>query len=251
MTTQSADELRKHLDEHLGFLRTSAELYDGGALAEAKRLAVSIRVLVHDTSTSKSLLGQLSLKTSAFIDTASEFPQDIVTSYAGLVDMLLGTGTPKYTPHLDSIGSRSVSFEQWWDAPVIIDFKQRKITRQRLILAVANKDGGVHVDPELDDIYADLSRSNSMSRMYSSNGTWHPLIGVEHASVRQVAHEVLRTFDPAYTVATREQESGFAIGGFRLVGATNKSEKSIAKVGRNDPCPCGSGKKYKKCHGAA
>jgi preprotein translocase subunit SecA len=24
---------------------------------------------------------------------------------------------------------------------------------------------------------------------------------------------------------------------------------SGAKVGRNDPCPCGSGKKYKKCHG--
>ncbi len=25
--------------------------------------------------------------------------------------------------------------------------------------------------------------------------------------------------------------------------------KARAKVGRNDPCPCGSGKKYKKCHG--
>jgi len=24
-----------------------------------------------------------------------------------------------------------------------------------------------------------------------------------------------------------------------------------AGVGRNDPCPCGSGKKFKKCHGAA
>jgi preprotein translocase subunit SecA len=24
-----------------------------------------------------------------------------------------------------------------------------------------------------------------------------------------------------------------------------------ANVGRNDPCPCGSGKKYKRCHGAA
>ena len=23
------------------------------------------------------------------------------------------------------------------------------------------------------------------------------------------------------------------------------------RVGRNDPCPCGSGKKYKKCHGVA
>jgi preprotein translocase subunit SecA len=30
--------------------------------------------------------------------------------------------------------------------------------------------------------------------------------------------------------------------------AANRGE---VKVGRNDPCPCGSGKKYKKCHGAA
>ena len=28
------------------------------------------------------------------------------------------------------------------------------------------------------------------------------------------------------------------------------SEAPVEKVGRNDPCPCGSGKKYKKCHGA-
>lgn len=28
------------------------------------------------------------------------------------------------------------------------------------------------------------------------------------------------------------------------------SNTSAGKVGRNDPCPCGSGKKYKKCHGA-
>ncbi|MCX5787550.1 MAG: SEC-C metal-binding domain-containing protein [Elusimicrobia bacterium] len=27
--------------------------------------------------------------------------------------------------------------------------------------------------------------------------------------------------------------------------------KSSPDVGRNDPCPCGSGKKYKKCHGIA
>lgn len=26
--------------------------------------------------------------------------------------------------------------------------------------------------------------------------------------------------------------------------------RAAPKVGRNDPCPCGSGKKYKKCHGA-
>jgi preprotein translocase subunit SecA len=26
--------------------------------------------------------------------------------------------------------------------------------------------------------------------------------------------------------------------------------RDTPKVGRNDPCPCGSGKKYKHCHGA-
>ncbi len=35
-------------------------------------------------------------------------------------------------------------------------------------------------------------------------------------------------------------------------GASASAEPVIKgdKVGRNDPCPCGSGKKYKKCHGA-
>jgi preprotein translocase subunit SecA len=27
-------------------------------------------------------------------------------------------------------------------------------------------------------------------------------------------------------------------------------QREADKIGRNDPCPCGSGKKYKKCHGA-
>ncbi len=31
--------------------------------------------------------------------------------------------------------------------------------------------------------------------------------------------------------------------------AENRNEEG-KKIGRNDPCPCGSGKKYKKCHGA-
>jgi preprotein translocase subunit SecA len=30
-----------------------------------------------------------------------------------------------------------------------------------------------------------------------------------------------------------------------------KKQAVSDKVGRNDPCPCGSGKKYKRCHGAA
>ena len=32
-------------------------------------------------------------------------------------------------------------------------------------------------------------------------------------------------------------------------GASKKSPKRVKKIGRNDPCPCGSGKKYKNCCG--
>jgi preprotein translocase subunit SecA len=39
-----------------------------------------------------------------------------------------------------------------------------------------------------------------------------------------------------------------------MAGAGDASQptqrRTGEKVGRNDPCPCGSGKKYKKCHGA-
>jgi preprotein translocase subunit SecA len=37
------------------------------------------------------------------------------------------------------------------------------------------------------------------------------------------------------------------VGGDDVVKTVRRDEP---KVGRNDPCPCGSGKKYKKCHGA-
>jgi preprotein translocase subunit SecA len=34
------------------------------------------------------------------------------------------------------------------------------------------------------------------------------------------------------------------------LGRLDAGGGSVPEVGRNDPCPCGSGKKYKKCHGA-
>ena len=43
--------------------------------------------------------------------------------------------------------------------------------------------------------------------------------------------------------------AGLNFGGDDSTGP--KTVNSGGKVGRNDPCPCGSGKKYKKCHGTA
>jgi preprotein translocase subunit SecA len=33
------------------------------------------------------------------------------------------------------------------------------------------------------------------------------------------------------------------------VSEDKDTSNEVPKVGRNDPCPCGSGKKYKHCHG--
>ena len=47
-----------------------------------------------------------------------------------------------------------------------------------------------------------------------------------------------------FRAASRSKSGVTAKGGVEQVRRKN------AKVGRNDPCPCGSGKKFKKCHGA-
>lgn len=39
-------------------------------------------------------------------------------------------------------------------------------------------------------------------------------------------------------------------GNATFSGASSQKPLQSQKVGRNDPCPCGSGRKYKKCHGA-
>jgi preprotein translocase subunit SecA len=44
------------------------------------------------------------------------------------------------------------------------------------------------------------------------------------------------------------KEGASAAGGNAGAAATSAASNE-EKVGRNDPCPCGSGKKYKKCHG--
>ena len=52
-----------------------------------------------------------------------------------------------------------------------------------------------------------------------------------------------------------ERKKQKELDSIQFVGSTveNPAKQSLNKnrdVGRNDPCPCGSGKKYKKCHGA-
>ncbi len=62
----------------------------------------------------------------------------------------------------------------------------------------------------------------------------------------------------AASAAVRENHAGFSAFDRRPTATATSAPAAPPepvrvgeKVGRNDPCPCGSGKKYKKCHGAA
>lgn len=72
--------------------------------------------------------------------------------------------------------------------------------------------------------------------------------------VRHVFHLNLDRFNSVALEEKREKE----LAQLQMISAETASTKGTQtqartadKIGRNDPCPCGSGKKYKKCHGAA
>jgi preprotein translocase subunit SecA len=65
------------------------------------------------------------------------------------------------------------------------------------------------------------------------------------ASVFGAPRSATATAAPPRATATQQQPA--RVGGDDVIKTVRRDEP---KVGRNDPCPCGSGKKYKKCHGA-
>lgn len=197
---QSKEELCNHLAENLGFLKASASSFDAGFHGEAKRLALTIRVLVHDTDKSKSLLGLLGMKaTMGFLDTAHDVNPKNLMSHHGLVGLHLSAGGGGYFAPLDEDmhgrPNRFVFFPDWWNKVVIIDSKKNRFSRRELVLALANKDGGGHVDPALDENYANLSRNNSVGWIVSNGTTEKPMEGVELFSVRQIAYELTASIE--------------------------------------------------------
>lgn len=70
------------------------------------------------------------------------------------------------------------------------------------------------------------------------------IANIQEETVKGLFHATLRTDTEHKRVAIITGTSG----GDEQPGS--KTFKTDKKIGRNDPCPCGSGKKYKKCHGA-
>ncbi|RZT41054.1 preprotein translocase subunit SecA [Cupriavidus agavae] len=71
--------------------------------------------------------------------------------------------------------------------------------------------------------------------------------GLSHLANVQYKHDDFAGgAEPVEQAAPR---SGAALAAAAAMGADDVALAGMPKVGRNDPCPCGSGKKFKQCHG--
>jgi preprotein translocase subunit SecA len=71
---------------------------------------------------------------------------------------------------------------------------------------------------------------------------WESLLdSIHHDVIYQIFHlkaQVSPVRRPPPMITNRDGDSG-----------NGRRPRTSSKIGRNEPCPCGSGRKYKKCHG--
>lgn len=216
-TQLTFQQVYAQFDEQIGFLVKSCQHFDQGDIAEAKRLATSIRILVHDTKNSKSLLGQLGFKVRPFFNSAQSVKRpdfipetaELIWTFGRLSLLSLDLTYDRHfysplfgKPDFNNLNEdRLIDFDTWWDQPVIEDKEDHFFSRKDIVLAMADKDGGAHVDPSLDDPYYQLTRENSVGHVIhftqeSPEGiskTTHSEFpeSAAYYTVRQIAHEIL------------------------------------------------------------
>ncbi len=256
---RSQGDLRKAFDDQLRFLEASCDAYDLGFEGEASRIALTLRILLLDRGASKSLLGQLGELNRHFISTASPEHQGNQLEINALV-AFASHAERGWVPvaWLDGPHLTERPFPDWWSEVIFSNAQFGPMSRETLVRAVADQDGGAHVDPRLDEAYARAKLGEGLGLQFnpplSARG---PVASPTQAAVRQIGHEVLRTLRPDYRKEFNAE--GFAI----IVGSMSVSsgpapgllQKARAPkrplVGRNKLCPCNSGKKYKRCCGSA
>ncbi len=193
---ETIDALRAQLN----LLSKSCRDYDDGDRDEIVRVAQGLRVLLNSSGQNNvSLVAQIGATQSRFFDTAASYSETSLTTYSGLMSVQIDFGkvppTMRSLPVLDNNGRKLARFADWWNAqPAIRDTNRAKFTRRQLVCWMANEDGGSHVDTGLTAAYHYLSRGNALGWWMDGPLGEVPLMGAIDASIRQIAHETLRTF---------------------------------------------------------
>jgi preprotein translocase subunit SecA len=165
-------------------------------------------------------------------------------NHAQLADKLVERVTERYAEKEKLFGEPMM---RWLERRIILDivdtqWKDHLLTLDHLkegigLRGYGQKDPLVEFKKEAFTLFEDM-----MGRIDSE--TVRYLFLVQPARPEDEARELERR-------QRRQQQEMQLQAGASAPAEQPKPIRTGAKVGRNDPCPCGSGKKYKKCHGAA
>jgi preprotein translocase subunit SecA len=144
--------------------------------------------------------------------------------------------------------------EKWMDHLYELDYLREGI----YLRSYAQKDPLVEYKQEAFRIFSDMVDDIDRSILW---GLFHARLDIEDREARKrksekgvAVHQVASAYtaagpQPAPAVAAPAQQADRARPPGQKPPTRQRQVRSTPKVGRNDPCPCGSGKKYKKCCG--
>lgn len=221
-------ELFALLQEQVSLLQMFCRQFDAGEVVAAKPMAAALRTLLYHPDKPKamqgSLLAQLGLRGGFWLDSTRMVGAPIVkadmTSWPQLfmVKLIAPEAGPMPKILAPKVQLRKTPFLEWWETSLSNNQNYGSISRRKLVLAMADQDGGAHVDGRVDELYDAFSDGRYVN-MDFGNGPVR-LQGLAQASIRTIAHETLLTLSSHMPKALRSayswQADGdgmFAVGG--------------------------------------
>ncbi|MBI9075694.1 MAG: hypothetical protein JEZ02_09810 [Desulfatibacillum sp.] len=192
------NNLLECLFNQIAFLESSAKAFDEGELREAIRMATQVRVLMHETRNSKSLLGQLNVRhTLKYNDTSAPYRPDDLMSYTGLCAIKVSDTIASYHAPLNTRGwkPKKVTLGQWWNGFVVDDRAGTTLSRKDVVSLLANKEGGAHVDTNMSNEYKKL-KTGELAKWVKVDTEGDGFMRDFHLfTMRQITYEMLVTLE--------------------------------------------------------
>jgi len=214
-------------------------------------------VIKEDKDLSQTLMNMVKRSINRVVDSHTQL-EETEWNYKGIVDFAANALVHEDTISIDSIKGKSAQeIKDYLNqrAQEVFDKKKEQLNSPEqllefekvVILRVVDTKWTDHIDA------MDQLRQSVGLRAYGQN---NPLVEYQTEGynmfenmVGAIEYEVTRLFMKAeirQNVQREQVAQGEAQG---VEEAPAKQEPSFKNVGRNDPCPCGSGKKFKNCHG--
>jgi hypothetical protein len=190
-------DFKQQLTRQIGFLARSCESFDAGYLDESIRIATTIRVLIHDTLKSTSLLKHLGASDIKLSSTVSKVSRPNVAMQFRMGRFSFGPQGTTFTAKTAREDIRDNFLVGDWWKQIVYTVGSVNLSRKDLVLAAANRDGGAHVDPALTVEYESIMNvdGNGFFNYVSAKNPEKvtPIIDAHLIYIRQMGAELLHS----------------------------------------------------------